>query len=76
MCMIYCLNTDNDFELTNVNESTVAIIPREENMTCFDLLAIDDVFVEDVEEFAITAEALHPNDVNTNATVTILDNDG
>ena len=59
-----------------MNESTVAIIPREENVTCFNLLAIDDVIIEDEEEFAITAEALNPNDMNTNATVTILDNDG
>ena len=45
-------------------------------MTCFDLLAIDDDIIEDEEAFTVIAETIHPNDMNTNATVTITDNDG
>ena len=74
--MLYNPNEGSDFKLMNVNESTVAIIPREENATCFNLLAIDDAIIEDEEVFTITFEALHSNDMDINATITITDNDG
>ena len=66
----------DDFQLMNANDSTIVVISRGENNTCFELLAIDDNIIEDDELFTIVVEAIHPNDRGTNTTVTISDNDG
>ena len=66
---------ENDFNLQNVNDSTV--IPLGAFQTCFEIEATDDHFVENDELFTLVVEAINPNDlVSTNATIIISDNDG
>ena len=60
----------------NANDSTVDVISRGQDKTCFELMANDDDIIEDDELFTIVVEAIHPNDRGTNTTVTISDNDG
>ena len=64
-----------DFRIRNLVKPTV--INPGMFQTCFDIEAVDDVFVEGDEVVIVIAEARNVNDVvTTNAAITIGDNDG
>ena len=67
---------DEDFRIRNLVKPTV-INPGMFH-TCFDIEAVDDVFVEGDEVVMVIVEPTNVNDniVNANGTITIGDNDG
>ena len=53
-------------------------IPPGDNRTCFEILAVDDTIIEDIEDVNVTVLPMNPNDsvMNEITFVTITDNDG
>ena len=65
--------TAKDFELLNANESAIPIGVQH---TCFEFHANDDVLIEGNEVVTVAVDTTNLNDISSNTSVVILDNDG